>query len=116
MFEQAPKLTPDMFIAQIVSQVIGGVKKELSAKPVQNYEVLRQTPTGPVTQQTTLPQMLAELTDQLKVANEMQRYSMALIQQHGQATELLRIEMEEFRKLAQKSVKKSKRKDDDDDE
>lgn len=114
MFNDSQKLTPEMFIAQIAAQVLSGVKKELSAKPVQSYEVLRQSPTGPVTQQTTLPQMLAELTDQLKIQNGMKQYELAILQQHSQETAGLKTEMEEFRKLAQKSARRSKRKDDDD--
>ncbi len=112
MFDQKPTipLTPEQFIAQISATVIGGVKAMMDNKPVQEYSVLRQTPTGPATQKTSLPQMLAELTDTLKVNNDLMRYLIQLNQQVGSATESLRIELEENRKLAQKLTKRNRRK------
>ncbi len=105
-----PFTTPEAFIAQIASTVIEGTKKLLAEQPTKVYPVFRHTPTGPVTQSTSLPQMLAELTDQIKVLNELMRYEIGLQQQVGQVTESLRIELEENRKLAQKITKRNKRK------
>lgn len=114
------KLTPEAFAAHIAATaaqtVIAGVREILNKKPVQEYTVLRQTPTGPVTQQTSLTQMIAELTDVIKIQNDMVRYQMALGQQVGQEMQALRMELEEHRKMAQKISKKSKRKAADDDE
>ncbi len=103
-------LTPEQFIAQISAAVVSSVKTMMDNKPVQEYSVLRQTPTGPATQKTSLPQMLAELTDTLKVNNGLMQYLIQLNQQVGQATESLRIELEENRKLAQKITKRNRRK------
>lgn len=120
-----PPTTPEIFAAQIATAVVGGVKEYMSKKPTQEYVVIRQTPTGPVTQQTSLPQMMAELTDQLKVQNDIKRYELNLLQQIGQVNETLRVEieslraeLEENRKLAQRITKRNKKKfeDDGDDE
>ena len=109
-----PKMTPDDFIAQIVNatanQVLNGVKTALRDQPVKMYDVYRQTQTGPVTQSVSLPQMLAELTDNIKVQSELTRAYIGLLHQVGQATESLRIEIEENRKLASKITKRNKRK------
>ncbi len=111
MFDQnkAP-LTPEQFIAQISATVVNGVKVFLDNKPVQKYSVLRQSPTGPVTQSTDLAQLLAELSDTVRVNNDLMRYLIQLNQQVGSATESLRIELEENRKLAQKLTKRNRRK------
>ncbi len=120
-----PPITPEAFAAQIATAVMGGMKDFMSKKPTQEYVVIRQTPTGPVTQQTSLPQIMAELTDQLKAQNEIKRYELNLMQQLGQVVEStkievegLRTELEENRKLAQRIQKRNKKKfeDDDDDE
>lgn len=118
------KLTPEAFAAHIAASaaqavtqsVMAGVREILNNKPVQEHKVLRQTPTGPVTQQTSLTQMIAELTDVIKIQNDMMRYQMALGQQVGQEMQALRMELEEHRKMAQKISKKGKRKTVDDDE
>lgn len=104
------RMTPEIFISQIAETVIGGVKKALSDQPVKMYDVYRQTPTGPVTQSTSLPQILAELTDTLKINNDLMRYLIGLQTQVGQVTEGLKIELEENRKLATKITKRNKRK------
>ena len=115
MMNQGP-ITPEAFIAQIASTVIGGVKKVMQEQPAKTYEVYRQTNTGPVTQSVSLPQMLAELTDQVKVSCELTRCQIAMDQQVIHATEALRAEIEENRKLASRITKKNRRKADDDED
>ncbi len=115
---QPSKMTPEAFVGQIAEAVLAGVKTTLNDRPPQWYDIQRQTPTGPIAQKVQLPQILAELTDTLKVNNELLRYFIGLQQQVGQVTEALKIELEENRKLAVKVTKKNKRKfaEDEDDE
>ncbi len=108
-------MKPEDFIAQIASTVLAGVDAALNKpKPSQQYTVVRQTQAGPVTQQTSLPQALAELTDQMKIANELKRYELSLMQKVGQVTEDLKIELEQSRKLAKKMAKQSAKEEEDD--
>ena len=113
-------MLPEEFIARIASVVVSDMKKFHAERPEQKYMVHRQTPNGPVTQQVSLPQMLAELTDALRVQNDLKKYEFTLTQKMGQVIEDLKIELEENRKLAAKITKSNKRKkeedeDDDDD-
>lgn len=114
-----PPMTPEAFVKQIAeaaaNSVLSGVKTLLSEKPPQWYDVTRQTQTGPVQQKVQLPQMLAELTDTLKVNNALLQYLIGLQQQVGQVTESLAIELEEVRKMSPRA-KKSKRKFPEDEE
>ncbi len=64
-------MTPEVFVQQIAeaaaASVLNGVKTILNDRPPQWYDVTRQTPTGTVQQKVQLPQMIAELTDVMKV-------------------------------------------------
>ncbi len=109
-------MSPESFIAQITASVAADIKKFLADKPPPIYDVIRQTPTGPITQKVQLPQMIAELTDTLKTSNDIQRYMIALLQQVGQVTEALKIEIEESRKQAKKKKRKVVEVDDDEED
>ncbi len=65
------KTSPEEFGLWIVEQVVGKldprIKQMLKEAPTKLYDILRQTPQGPVQQQVSLPQMLAELTDAMRV-------------------------------------------------
>ncbi len=109
-------MSPEAFIAQITASVSADIKKFLAEKPPQYYDVIRQTPTGPVNQKVQLPQIIAELTDTIKISNDIQRYMIALLQQVGQVTEALKIEVEESRKSAKKKKRKIIEVDDDEED
>lgn len=109
--------TPEMF-AQLLEKlitpgvaekVINGVKTLLREAPTKLYDVFRQTPTGGVPQSISLPQALVELTDQLKIQNELQRYAI-------QVSERLTAELQENRKFGVKVLKRQKQREDEDDE
>lgn len=107
-------MTPEAFVSQIASAaaalVTDSVKTILTDRPPPWYDVTRQTAAGPVQQKVQLPQMIAELTDAVKVNNDLLRYFIGLQTQVGQVTEGLKIEMEKSRK------KRGKRKSDDEEE
>ncbi len=113
-------MSPQVFIQQIVdataAKVGAAVQTLIKETPARIYDVIRQTPAGPVQQQITLQQMLAELTDTMKVSNDLAKQSITMQQYNLQAIGALYTELQENRKLAQKMVKKKKRVVEEDDE
>ncbi len=75
------------------AKVGAAVQGFLKEAPTKIYEVMRQTPTGSVQQQTSLPQMLAELTDTLKANNELKKQELVLQQYNLQAIGALYTEL-----------------------
>jgi len=105
--------TPESF-AQLQSklitpEIISGVKTLLRDAPTKFYEVFRQTPNGITPQQISLPQAIAELTDQLKIHAEILKLEMRAIAE-------LSHELQENRKIGSKLLKRQKLKDEEDED
>jgi hypothetical protein len=115
--QPGPQTTPEAFgqflasliTPQVVAQVTDKVKAALRDVPTKLYEVFRQTPVGPTPQQISLPQALVELTDTLKINNEIKRYEI-------QVMEKLTTELQENRKFGAKVLKRQKQREIDEDE
>lgn len=92
-------MLPEEFV-KVLAEKVGkivtdGVTQMLRDKPNVKYDVVRQTPQGPVATKVELSQILAELTDAMKVANDLARMGI-------QSTAVLVSELQEHRKLADK--------------
>ena len=108
MFE-ASKITPENFgeyIAKLIAEKVPQILEKVTPKI---FEVLRQTPTGPTKQQMSLPQALAELTDQLRMNAELEKYRIAVEQQLIIEEQKLIIELQENRKIGAEALKRHKR-------
>ena len=105
------KTTPESFgnwLADVLlAKLNPAIKQMLREAPTKLYDIIRQTPTGPVQQQVSLSQMMAELTDALKVQSYFSSEELKLkVEQLRVQTELLKetklltAELKKSRKLA----------------
>lgn len=100
------KTTPEAFAIFLAEQVVGKlspqIKHFLREAPTKLYDVLRQTPQGPVQQQVSLPQMLAELTDAMRVQSYLSSEQLKANSELLKEARLLREELKRSRNLAKK--------------
>lgn len=100
------KTTPEAFAIFLAEQVVGKlspqIKQFLREAPTKLYDVLRQTPQGPAQQHVSLPQMLAELTDAMRVQSYFSSEQLKASTELLKETKLLRDELKKSRTLAKK--------------
>ena len=103
-------ITPDLHKAMAQE-----IKQSLKEAPKKTYDVVRQPIVGPpVRQQTDLAQLMAELTDQLRISSEVGNRMMMSNNALMESVRDLVGELKEQRKFAKKLA--SQREDDEDDE
>lgn len=99
--EEFAKYLSKIITTEVSERVGATVKQFLKEAPVKLYEVLRRTSAGQKTQQVSLPQALVELTDELKIDNELKR---ELINQNAALTQ----ELSENRRIGSKILKRNR--------
>lgn len=105
-------MSPEEFIRQIAQEV----SAKVSSAPPKVYEVNRSTPTGPVKQGISLPQAIVELSDNMRLANELKQRELQQREQAINVTVALIGELERNRQVGQKMLRKSRRRKDDEDD
>jgi hypothetical protein len=96
-------MDPQTFINDIVRAVVDNIQKA----PPKPFTVFRK-PSG-ATQNVSLGQLMAEMSDQLIISNNLQRDAIRAIQEHTAV-------LKENTKIGKSILKKSKRRRDDDDD
>ncbi len=110
-------MTPEEFFHQLVTRVVAGVVAGTAQSPPKVVEVKRIKQDGTTgSQQTTLQQLLAELTDQLKISNALTMKSLELITENMKVSADLIDELEANREVCEKALRKNKKRERDDDE
>lgn len=84
------KTLADLITSPLAQEVGKVVKEALRTKPEQKYQVVRQTVSGPVQTQVSLAQIMAELTDQLLISNDLHRYMLNELQENRKLGEKIR--------------------------
>lgn len=118
MFGDGKTTTPESFgnwLADVlvgkIAPVIKQAMKEQPDRPTPQYTVLRQTSTGPVPQQTSLPQMLAELTDVMRVQSYFSSEQLKVDVETLKEIKALTTELKLSRKLAKKMALENEEED-----
>lgn len=97
-------MTPDEFIRKIAEAVAA----KISTQPPKAFEVKRQNPDGQQrTEAITLPQAIAELSDNMRLANELKKIEIGTMQG------LMEV-MDENRKVGKAMLKRSRKNEEDD--
>ena len=115
--------TPDSFAKyleglitpELIKNIEPMIKAALREAPKKTYDVVRQPLVGPpVRQQTDLAQLMAELTDQLRISSEIGNRTMMSNNELMKTMKDLVSELKEQRKFAKKLARQ--REDEEDDE
>ncbi len=100
--EQFSKFLAGDITPGLIAAVEAVIRTALKEAPAKTYEVIRQTPTGPVKVQIGLTQIMNDLTEQLKVSSGVQAH---LANQNSllvQSNNALILELKEHRRFAKK--------------
>jgi hypothetical protein len=97
------KFLADMITPQVVNAVGEKVKAALREAPAKMWDVVRQTPAGPVKKQVTLAAIIAELTDQMIIGNTLKGHLL-------QSNAALINELQLNRKIGEQMVKEQAQK------
>ena len=76
-----------MSIQEFINAIAKDVAAQVAAAPPKIYDVTRNSPKGPVLQKTSLPQVIAELTDAMKIVAAQQ---IVLAQQNAEMLQVLK--------------------------